>query len=196
MVAAYRWGWFLLCGKAMAAIAVLRLRSVAKRPHCAQDDTSISTRSERSWRLICVAVLLCGARLRALLAGTAQAIEFERRIDEGNVRQCLREVAELPLALGSRILRPAIQHRWTGFSRRSKSWRASSTRPSIFSALTIQKLQARNTPSPAGRPSLWCSRCDSAAPGRPASSAFSMASMVRLAHARIVPRQKANLRDQ
>ena len=90
--------------------------------------------------------------------GTAQAIELERCVDQGDVRQRLREVSQLPLVLG--IVFFGQQPNIVAQAQQALEQLAcaSSTRPSIFRALTIQKLQARNTPSPGGRPSSVCLR--------------------------------------
>ena len=80
------------------------------------------------------------------------ARQIEGSVDEGDVRESLGKIADQPLASDVVLLRQQA-HIVAQASRRWKSARASSRRPMAFSALTIQKLQARKTPSPGGRPS-------------------------------------------
>ena len=87
----------------------------------------------------------------AVRAGVA--VQVERGLDERHVAERLRGVADLPLVPGVVLLAEQARRRCAGPSSRSNSSAASSSRPIMCSALTSQKLQARNAPSLPGRPS-------------------------------------------
>ena len=76
-----------------------------------------------------------------------------RGVDEADVGERLREVAELASARRRRTPRRAGRRRSRSATRRSNSASASSSRPIIARLSASQNEQGRNAPSPAGSPS-------------------------------------------
>ena len=111
--------------------------------------------------------------LPVLLGRAARmAGQVEGRVDQRQVRERLREIAQQPLRLRDRTPRTAGPGRWPPRSRRSNS-RCGLLAPAHLQVACrpARSVHGRNTPSPGGSPStrVLRARCYSAAGSRPSS---------------------------
>ena len=115
-------------------------------------------------------------------------------VDQPDVRERLREVADQPASLAGRTPRRAGRRRCAAPAAARRVSRASSVRPRRARLSASQKVQGRNAPSPGGRPSTLASAGVAGDERRRASAARSIASTVP-EHARVGGRQEADQRD-